>query len=311
MAIVVLAGIGVLVSSVLMVAVLSRRSAAAVLELVDGQYDAESRAAEVVTGLTVAEAMGVPVGQAPAGLAKGELTRYGTYVWLGSGQSSGALGVMRRVGRLITARPPVLAVRQALATPGVVEIQGAVAIDQIGGTEGGYCASDRAEGESGYASAAYEAIEVWAERATISLADGVTVTPNPVVIGSDCSAGVVSNWGDPLDPLSPCRTHYPMVSIPGDAVIEGGLGQGGLVVAGDLTVRGGFRFNGLVIVGGSLTTEFGGAWFEGLVQVNDDLAAGTRLSDTRIRYSACVLRAALARFGELSVVGRIGWFQLY
>jgi len=312
MALVILAGVGALVASLQFVAILSRRSASAMLELVREQYTAESRANMVASDLTVAETMTVPVSLVPVAFGDGELTRYGTYIWLAVGGSNGERGVVRRVGRVITARPPALAIEQGLATPGSVVIDGTTTIEQLGTAAGGFCSAEAAVREApDFSASGYEVLDEWLGRADFTLGDGVRLTPAPAVTGDQCQIAAMSNWGDPVNPMSPCASHYPMVAVSGNAVIEGGVGQGGLLVVGNLTIRAGFRFRGLVLVGGSLTVEGGGAWLEGAVQVSDENATGSFLTDARITYSACGLRAALARFGELSVVDRNAWFQMF
>ena len=60
---------------------------------------------------------------------------------------------------------------------------------------------------------------------------------------------VDSNWGDPLNKLSPCFNYFPIIYHQGDLSISGnGYGQGILLVEGNLTVQGRIDFYGPVIV---------------------------------------------------------------
>lgn len=84
----------------------------------------------------------------------------------------------------------------------------------------------------------------------------------------------------------------------GDLVVEGGQGQGIVVVQGDLTLTDSTRFYGLLLAGGTLRLE-NGAEVTGLVRAGGgaDLASGTR-----IEGSACW--ALLALEGAAGVLDR-------
>ncbi len=93
--------------------------------------------------------------------------------------------------------------------------------------------------------------------------------------------------------------------------MDGGVGQGVLVVDGDLTLTAGARYYGFLITTGEVRLE-GGAVFEGMA-----LAGGGILvdADARVRGSACWAVRALAAhretFGRLLPLpgtGRIGPF---
>jgi len=313
LALVVLATIGGLSAALLFVAMVSRRSGDAMLELVRAQYVSESDASRVANGLTATDATALPLSDVPAPMLGGEVTRFGSSYWMVSadaGQS--AYEVRRRIGLVVTARPPELVLKQALTTPGTVEISGSTVIDLWGATSDERCAASPVDTvASGFATGQYEQLEEWLPKATVTLAGGTTITPQPSVAGSICGTEDPSNWGDPADAGGVCQAHYPAVSVDGDLVVEGGIGQGALLVKGDLTLRSGFRFRGLVMVGGRLAVELGGASVEGTVQVNDTASRGSTLEDARIWYSGCALRSALAQFGGVSLIGRRAWFQLY
>ena len=93
--------------------------------------------------------------------------------------------------------------------------------------------------------------------------------------------------------------------------MEGGVGQGTLLVSGNLTVRGSFVFRGLVVVGGGLVFDAGGGEIWGAVQVDDSSGVGTVLNGGRIVYSGCALRNALGRFGKISAIDRRAWIKPY
>jgi hypothetical protein len=61
-----------------------------------------------------------------------------------------------------------------------------------------------------------------------------------------------SNWGDPSAPTSPCAARVPVVYAAGDLTIDGGLGQGALLVDGHLLIAGPFTFSGQIVARGGI-----------------------------------------------------------
>ena len=90
-----------------------------------------------------------------------------------------------------------------------------------------------------------------AAAADIRVGAGAHVTPMPVTTGTSC-ARVQSNWGDPSVPTSPCATRVPIVYAAGDLTIDGGLGQGALLVDGHLIIAGPFTFSGQIVARGGI-----------------------------------------------------------
>jgi hypothetical protein len=134
-------------------------------------------------------------------------------------------------------------------------------------------------------------------------------TPGPVELLGACAADEPWGWGDPDGPTRPCGPHLPLRAASGDLLVDGGVGQGMLVVDGDLTLRAGARYYGLVLVTGALRLE-GSATLAGMAIALDGAHVGV---GSRVRSSACwVVRALAAQrpaLGGLRVVpgvGRIG-----
>ncbi len=71
--------------------------------------------------------------------------------------------------------------------------------------------------------------------------------------------------------------------------MDGGQGQGVLLVVGDATFEGGARYYGLVIVAGELTVR-GGAEIHGLVRARGSVSIA---EDSAIEGSACAALVAL------------------
>jgi hypothetical protein len=134
-------------------------------------------------------------------------------------------------------------------------------------------------------------------------------TPSPVELMGLCRETDPWSWGDPERPWRPCGTHLAFRGAEDDLYVEGGVGQGVLVVDGDVTFAAGARHYGLVLARGMLRLE-GGAALEGMA-----IAGGGLVMEvgTSLRGSACwavralvAQRARLSGLVQLENVGRIG-----
>jgi hypothetical protein len=138
------------------------------------------------------------------------------------------------------------------------------------------------------------------------------VLPEPAVVDGRCDASLWSNWGDPLDPLAPCGTHYPIVYYDGALRIAGGRGQGLLVVTGDLTIGGSFAFHGLVAVRGRLIVEEPGASVVGTLLVGWVLGERHAVRGTlAVQYAKCMVEIGLPGSGAAQRLPGPSWFQAY
>lgn len=123
---------------------------------------------------------------------------------------------------------------------------------------------------------------------------GVTVlgsgAPGPVERLGACDVAAPWNWGDPDGPTGPCGGHLALRRARGDLRVEGGAGQGILIVDGDVTFADGARFYGLVVGRGVLRLE-GSAQLTGAA-----LAAGGAVvsAAASVHGSACWVTRALA-----------------
>jgi len=120
--------------------------------------------------------------------------------------------------------------------------------------------------------------------------------PGPAESLGECVVAEPWNWGDPDHPWRACGGFLPLRGFRGHVRMDGGLGQGTLVVDGDLELSAGARFHGLALVTGVLHVAneaelVGMAVAVGGVSVE---AGG------RVRGSSCwVVRALAAQRGTL------------
>ena len=126
-----------------------------------------------------------------------------------------------------------------------------------------------------------------------------------------------ANWGDPLNPGSPCGNYFPMIHIKGSGTSKingGGVGQGILLVDGDLWAGGNFTFYGLVIVKGMFET--GGSdnrVFGAVMASNAELEEQSLTGGSLVQYSSCALNRAVDMNPDLTWVRPIerrGWVDL-
>jgi len=116
-----------------------------------------------------------------------------------------------------------------------------------------------------------------------------SVTPMPIVRLGRCTEAL-DNWGDPLFPYGACGGRFVFRRRQGGFRIQGGVGQGVLIVTDDLVLDAGADFRGLILVGGSLRLEQGSR-FQGLARVG----GAVQVSDSsRIAGSACWAVRSLA-----------------
>jgi Tfp pilus assembly protein PilX len=153
----------------------------------------------------------------------------------------------------------------------------------------------------------------------------LTVTnPNPpemapaytAAVPPRCDTGVQTNWGEPILPTDPCFDYFPIIYRYGNLKLQGGRGQGILLVEGDLEATGGMVFYGPVMVTGTLSTSGnsgqGAKFFGGVIAGNvalDDLSklAGGAL----VSYSSCAIHRALQNSATVGTLAERSWVQLY
>ena len=140
----------------------------------------------------------------------------------------------------------------------------------------------------------------------------------PSTSGSTCNTAVETNWGDVtrnggiLGAASACESYFPVIYYPGDVKINGGNGQGILLVGGNLEVTGGFEFFGPVIVKGTLkTTGTGGHFNGGVMAANVELEQNDILGNAVINYSSCAI--AMAALGSTLPTPALqrGWADMF
>ena len=137
----------------------------------------------------------------------------------------------------------------------------------------------------------------------------------PTASGGVCNKTDIYNWGEPRRggaAVVECEDYFPIVYFgAGTLKLQGGYGQGILLVAGDLWMSGGFEFVGLIIVLGEVKTTGTGAKVTGAILSNNFYGEQTTLGgDPALRYSSCAIGAALEGTSSGFPIAQRPWAQL-
>jgi hypothetical protein len=100
--------------------------------------------------------------------------------------------------------------------------------------------------------------------ADIVLPHGAHVLPSPVIASSECVPRA-DNWGEPVSKSSPCARYVPVVFAAGDLTIDGGVGQGVLLVDGHLVIAGPFAYSGQIVARYGIETRADNITISGVV----------------------------------------------
>ena len=160
-----------------------------------------------------------------------------------------------------------------------------------------------------------------AARADVVLARDAHVTPTPRISVDRCVESE-SNWGEPIDaePNSPCAPSVPLVYAQGDLHIDGGRGQGTLLVNGRLRIAGPFLYSGQIVARGGIESLSDGVELTGIVMSAardvSDTSHGVNASvalryATTLRASGCDAQHGIASWLEPRVVRDRAWSELF
>ncbi|MBI4408664.1 MAG: hypothetical protein HY561_03075 [Gemmatimonadetes bacterium] len=139
----------------------------------------------------------------------------------------------------------------------------------------------------------WELIERMADRIETGI-----VSLRPAAGDGACRTDEPGNWGDPIEPGSPCGSFFPLVFAPGDLEVPTGAGQAALAVGGDLRLGPGVQLYGPVLVRGRLIASDSARVFGAIRAAGR--ADPSLLTAAAISYSACALWRALAQSPALS-----------
>lgn len=150
-----------------------------------------------------------------------------------------------------------------------------------------------------------------------SLTDGNPPATAPTTSGSPavCNKSNLYNWGEPRrggGSVTQCQDYFPIVYFgAGTLKLQGGFGQGILLVAGDLWMAGGFEYTGLIIVLGEVKTTGNGNKVTGAILSNNFYGDESSFGGTpTVTYSSCAIAGALFGTSFGLPLGQRPWAQL-
>jgi hypothetical protein len=140
----------------------------------------------------------------------------------------------------------------------------------------------------------------------------------PTVSGGACNKSNLYNWGEPrrdgagVAAVEECQNHFPVVYFgAGTLKLQGGVGQGILLVAGDLWLAGGFEYTGLIIVLGEIKTTGNGNKVTGAILSNNFYGEESSIGGTpTVQYSSCAVQAALTNTSSGYPLDLRPWAQI-
>ena len=149
----------------------------------------------------------------------------------------------------------------------------------------------------------------FSERATVVLPGGSYVVA-PATVGTSCDTRIPMNWGDPGGSERPCGTYLPIIRVDGDLTLNGGDGQGILLVNGDLHVAAPFAFDGIVIVKGAVDITAPTA-VRGILEAAELRSGSEPVTQLKVHYSNCIISRNLESSSPLTPLASRAWIQLF
>lgn len=155
----------------------------------------------------------------------------------------------------------------------------------------------------------FGAFDRFSKRATLVLPGG-TYSPSPATVGTSCDLQSSTNWGDPGGAAAPCSGYLPVVSVDGDLTLDGGIGQGILLVNGDLRVTAPFTFHGMMIVKGAVDIT-APTDVRGILAAAELRSGAWSVTQLKVHYSKCIISKSLDSSAPLSPLSSRAWIQLF
>jgi hypothetical protein len=152
-------------------------------------------------------------------------------------------------------------------------------------------------------------------QANIKITNGVAGFVSPSAVGGACNK-IATNWGEPhrgAGSVAECYNYFPIVYATTTLHVNGGYGQGILLVEGDLKINGGFEWSGLIIVKDDFDKANGAAVVHGAVMarnanmMDESIVTG----NTSYSYSECAIDRALRGSAQVVQARQRAWSELF
>lgn len=154
--------------------------------------------------------------------------------------------------------------------------------------------------------------ETWASlvaKANVLTSGG---SPTPTGTATTCTTSS-TNWGEPnrTGGVAGCRNYFPIIYSAGDLSVNGGRGQGILLVNGTLTLRGNFMFAGIILVRGDIDVA-GTPTIYGSMRVRGANGVSSRIfGNASFFFSHCATGQALSGLATPRRSAQRSWSQIF
>jgi cytoskeletal protein CcmA (bactofilin family) len=140
----------------------------------------------------------------------------------------------------------------------------------------------------------------------------------PVAANGACNKAVSTNWGEPwrfpaLGLVEECVNYFPIIYAAGTLHMNGGRGQGILLVEGDVKINGQFEFYGLIVAKDDIIKGNGSAKLHGAIMSRNAniVDPSDILGNITINYSQCSLERAMRGSAQVVQAKERAWTELY
>jgi len=268
------------------------------------------------------------------------------------GNSTSASRVaVKRVGAVLRLRIPTIRANGAITTAGNIKVQGSGSVLGNNLVPGGWSGCDASQpGKAGIVATPTATVDIqkagsvtgtpqvtrdplaadsntyvrygdetWqalVAQANITITGGQGPDAEPVVVNGSCDKGNVTNWGEPFrdaGSVPECYNYFPIIYSTTSLDLNGGRGQGILLVDGDIRMNGNFQWYGLIVARDDITKGNGNANIFGAVMARNAVIADPSevLGNITFQYSQCSLEYAMRGSAQVVQAKERAWTELY
>jgi hypothetical protein len=150
---------------------------------------------------------------------------------------------------------------------------------------------------------------------TITNGNPPDAVPTTLADGS-CDKSSVTNWGEPWRSagyVAACINYFPIIYATGSLALNGGRGQGILLVDGDVRINGNFEWYGLIVARDDVVKGNGNATVVGAIMArNAQIADNSDVQgNITVNYSQCSLEHAMRGSAQVTQAKERAWTEIY
>ena len=153
--------------------------------------------------------------------------------------------------------------------------------------------------------------------ANVTLTNGNPPDAAPTLLADgSCNKASVTNWGEPWRSagyVDACKNYFPIIYSTTSLALNGGRGQGIMLVDGDVRINGNFEWYGLIVARDDLVKGNGNATLVGAIMArNAQIADNSEvLGNITVNYSQCSLERAMRGSAQVVQAKERAWTEIY